>query len=104
LRIFDDKIDSKKTFVKNAPKLDTFLTPNEKSDFALLCNLLKSRNVKFIVDATLVRGLDYYTNFIFEIVSTSSKLTGQSTICGGGRYAKLISEFGDKDTSCVGFA
>lgn len=103
-RILDDKIDGVKDFVKKAPKLDKFLTEQEKKDFTYLCKLLDKQGIKYEIDSTLVRGLDYYTNFVFEIVSTASILSGQSTICGGGRYGKLISEFGDKDMSCVGFA
>jgi histidyl-tRNA synthetase len=60
--------------------------------------------IEYIKDENLVRGLDYYTNFIFEIVSTSKVLEGQSTLCGGGRYSKLVGEFGGEDASSVGFA
>jgi histidyl-tRNA synthetase len=65
---------------------------------------LKLLNIKFTVDPTLVRGLDYYTNFIFEVNATDERLKGQPTIVGGGRYAHLVAELGGEDCSCIGFA
>jgi histidyl-tRNA synthetase len=61
-------------------------------------------DIKFKVDDTLVRGLDYYTNFIFEINSTDQRLLGQPTIIGGGRYNNLVKELGGENCSCIGFA
>lgn len=104
LRILDDKIDSKKDFVINAPKIDQFLTDEEKEYFSNITNALTKLNIKFKVDSSLVRGLDYYTNFVFEINSLDDSLKGQPTLIGGGRYNSLVKEFGGKDVSCVGFA
>jgi histidyl-tRNA synthetase len=104
LRILDDKEDGKKDFVKNAPKIDKYLTTTEKENFNQICNILKIGKVDFKIDPTLVRGLDYYTNFIFEINSTDERLAGQPTIIGGGRYANLVKELGGEDCECVGFA
>lgn len=104
LRILDDKIDGKKDFVKNAPKIDSFLSKEEKEYFDELTKVLKGLNVDFIIDKTLVRGLDYYTNFVFEINSTSDALKGQPTLVGGGRYSYLVKELGGIDLSCCGFA
>jgi histidyl-tRNA synthetase len=104
LRILDDKEDGKKDFVKNAPKIDKFLTDEEKHNFELICRALKTAEINFTVDQTLVRGLDYYTNFIFEINSTDERLSGQPTIIGGGHYANLVKELGGEECSCVGFA
>ncbi len=104
LRILDDKIDGKKDFVKNAPKIDSFLSKEEIEYFDELTKVLKGLNVNFTIDKTLVRGLDYYTNFVFEINSTSDVLKGQPTIVGGGRYSYLVKELGGTDLSCCGFA
>jgi histidyl-tRNA synthetase len=65
---------------------------------------LKISEISFKVNKNLVRGLDYYTNFIFEINSTDERLSGQPTIIGGGRYSNLVKEFGGSECSCVGFA
>ena len=48
--------------------------------------------------------MDYYTDFIFEIESTSQLLVGQPTLAGGGRYNQMITELGGQETNCVGFA
>lgn len=104
LRILDDKVDGKKEFVKKAPKIDTFLTKQEKEDFNKIVTVLKEMKIEFTIDDTLVRGLDYYTNFVFEIVSTRKELTGQPTLAGGGRYSYLVKELGGSDLSCSGFA
>lgn len=105
LRILDDKIDGKKDFVLNAPTIDIFLTNDEKEEISLLKKILSENNIMFEFDNKLVRGLDYYTGVVFEIVSNSEKLQGQSTLIGGGRYSKLFSEIGvNKDVTCFGFA
>ncbi len=104
LRILDDKVDGKKDFVKNAPKIDAFLTQKEKDDFNIIVESLKKMNINFTIDQTLVRGLDYYTNFVFEINSTAPELAGQPTLVGGGRYSYLVKELGGSDLSCCGFA
>jgi histidyl-tRNA synthetase len=100
----DDKIDGKKSFVQNAPKIKDFLTKQEIDDFEKIVDLLKTNNIQVNIDPTLVRGLDYYTNLVFEINSTDERLIAQPTIIGGGRYAKLVSELGGEDCSCLGFA
>jgi len=98
LRILDDKIDGEKDFVKNAPKPDEFLTQQEKENFNKIKTSLDRLGIKYTVDNNLVRGLDYYTNFVFEF-----KVKGGNSILGGGRYSKMLSEFGGEDLSCVGF-
>ncbi len=103
LRILDDKIDSKKDFVKNAPKIEPYLSKDEINYFEKIKNALNSSNIKYVVDYSLVRGLDYYTNFVFEINTNDKKLKGQPTLLAGGRYNNLVSELGGDDLSCVGF-
>jgi histidyl-tRNA synthetase len=80
------------------------LSDKEKNDFKVIGQLLKNMEVDFKIDDTLVRGLDYYTNFIFEINSTDDRLAGQPAIIGGGRYANLVKELGGEECSCTGFA
>ena len=104
LRILDDKIDGKKDFVKNAPKIDEFLTQQEVEYFNNILVELKKQKIPFVIDPTMVRGLDYYTNFVFEINSTEPKLAAQSTLLGGGRYNNLLAKLGAKDEGCIGFA
>ena len=104
LRILDDKIDGKKDFVKAAPKVDNFLTKQEIEYFDNIIKELKRQNIPFVIDPTMVRGLDYYTNFVFEINSNEKGLAGQPTLLGGGRYNNLVGRFASEDVGCIGFA
>ncbi|MCQ3915727.1 MAG: histidine--tRNA ligase [Mycoplasmoidaceae bacterium] len=104
LRILDDKIDGKKDFVKVAPKITQFATNEEIEYFKKITDALTELQIPYAIDDTLVRGLDYYCNFIFEIESTSELLKGQPTLIGGGRYNTMIKELGGDDANCVGFA
>ncbi|MDE6473023.1 MAG: histidine--tRNA ligase [Ureaplasma sp.] len=102
LRILDDKVDSKKDFVINAPKLEKYLSDKEKQEFKLILKSLKDLGISYEVDNSLVRGLDYYTKTVFEFVSTLEVL-GKSTIIGGGNYSNLIKETGGPDYEGLGF-
>lgn len=104
LRILDDKIDRKKDFVKKAPKIVDFATKDEITYFKKITDIFDQQKIKYVIDGTLVRGLDYYCNFIFEIESTSKLLKGQPTLVGGGQYSTLFNELGEKETNCIGFA
>lgn len=57
--------------------------------------------MKYVVDPDIVRGLDYYTGTVFEIVST--RIGSQGTVCGGGRYNNLVEELGGQSLPAVGF-
>ncbi|VEU75319.1 Histidyl-tRNA synthetase [Mycoplasmopsis maculosa] len=92
LRILDDKIESKKDFVKNAPKINKYLSEYSKNYFEKLTKILDSSNIKYQIDYSLVRGLDYYDEIVYEFVSNSKNSGSQSTLIGGGRYNSLISE------------
>jgi histidyl-tRNA synthetase len=64
--------------------------------------MLDAAGVAYVVDPTLVRGLDYYTRTIFSFVCDA--LGAQSEIGGGGRYDGLIEQLGGPATPAVGFA
>ncbi|UVD81471.1 histidine--tRNA ligase [Mycoplasma iguanae] len=103
LRILDDKIESKKDFVINAPKINEFLSPESKKYFTEITSLLEQFNISYDYDLSLVRGLDYYDELVFEFVSNSPGLGAQSTIIGGGRYNKLFASLGGPEISAIGF-
>lgn len=103
LRILDDKIDGEKDFVKNAPKLTAHLDDQSLNDFKTIQNHLTSLGIQYQVDESLVRGLDYYNNCVFEFVSTNDELS-KSTIIGGGCYDELIKNTGGPDLKGLGFA
>ena len=68
-----------------------------------LQDILTALNLDFDIDTTMVRGLDYYNDTIFEIMTTDESLKGAATIAGGGRYSGLVEEFGGPETPGVGF-
>lgn len=102
LRIFDSKVESDQKIIKDAPKLIEHLDEESKNDFDVVKDQLKKSNIPFIIDSTLVRGLDYYTKLTFEIDSGS--VGAQTALCGGGRYDLLIETIGGKPTPATGFA
>lgn len=102
LRIFDSKDERDKSVMKSAPLLIDYLDNESVDHFEKVKEALKNANVSFQVDAALVRGLDYYTNTTFEVVSGS--VGSQSALCGGGRYNGLVKELGGPDLPGVGFA
>lgn len=102
LRIFDCKNLDCKKIVKNAPKILDYICEDCSTHFAKVKSLLEKAGVEYKVDAEIVRGLDYYTKTVFEFVSTN--IGAQGTVCGGGRYDKLIEELGGPNTPGIGFA
>ncbi|WP_370978795.1 histidine--tRNA ligase [Agaribacterium sp. ZY112] len=101
LRIFDSKVDSTRSLFDKAPMLNEYLDDESKEHFDALLKLLDELGVNYTIDPLLVRGLDYYSNTVFEWVT--DKLGSQGTICGGGRYDSLVEQLGGKPTSAIGF-
>lgn len=104
LRILDCKIDKENPILLNAPKPIDYLTDEAKVHFAKTCHYLDAMGIKYEVDTSLVRGLDYYTHTVFEVKAHLDTLGAQNTICGGGRYDNLVKSLGGPDTPAVGFA
>ena len=100
LRVLDSKEDDE--IVLNAPKLHDYFDEESKDFFENLKYYLDKFNINYIVNDKLVRGLDYYSDTVFEI--KSSKLGAQSTILGGGRYDKLTKMLSNTLTPAIGFA
>lgn len=103
LRILDCKVDKNQLAMSEAPKIQDYLTPESKQYFETVCAGLKALDIPYEIDDRLVRGLDYYCDTVFEVVSTSDALGSQSTIFGGGRYQKLVEYYGGPATDAVGF-
>lgn len=103
LRILDCKVDKEHPYTKNAPKIEDYLNEESKSYFEEVKKGLEALNIPYEIDSRLVRGLDYYCDTVFEVVSTSEALGSQSTIFGGGRYEKLAEYYGGPETAAVGF-
>ena len=101
MRILDCKNESCQEIVKNAPMMLDYLCDDCKESFEQIKNYLNASEIEYTVDPKIVRGLDYYTKTAFEFVSNN--IGAQGTVCGGGRYDKLIKEVGDIDVPGVGF-
>lgn len=104
LRILDCKIDGKGEILQNAPKPLDYLTADAKEHFDKTIQYLDAQGIEYKVDHSLVRGLDYYTHTVFEVKAHLDSLGAQNTICGGGRYDKLVESLGGPSTPGVGFA
>ena len=101
LRILDCKEDRCKEICQNAPKITDYLCDDCKAHFEKLQTYLTMAGLEFAINPNIVRGLDYYTKTVFEFVSEN--IGAQGTVCGGGRYDGLISEFGGGAIPGVGF-
>lgn len=102
LRILDCKIENCLTIICNAPSILDFLSEESKKHFEQVQFLLEKLNIPFTVNQKIVRGLDYYTDTVFEL--TTDKLGSQNAVAAGGRYDVLVKQLGGPDTPAVGFA
>jgi histidyl-tRNA synthetase len=104
LRVLDCKVPGCKTIVAGSPSVLDHLSDASRAHFDGACQALADLGIAFTVEPRLVRGLDYYTATVFEIVSGSKELGSQSTIVAGGRYDELVAGLGGPPTPAVGFA
>lgn len=104
LRVLDSKDKNDQKIVENAPEILDFLTEDAQKHFTSVKEELDTLGVDYVVDSSMVRGLDYYNHTIFEIMIADSPLgKGDVTICAGGRYNGLVEELGGPEVSGVGF-
>lgn len=101
LRIMDCKSQDCKAIYMNAPVLLDNICEDCHEHFEQVKAYLDGMGIPYRVDGTIVRGLDYYTKTVFEIVSKN--IGAQGTVCGGGRYNGLVEELSGPDTPGVGF-
>ncbi|MBW8348217.1 histidine--tRNA ligase [Bacillus sp. IITD106] len=104
LRILDCKKDREHELMKTAPSILEYLNEESKQYFEKVKQYLSAMDIDYIVDPTLVRGLDYYNHTAFEIMSEAEGFGAITTLCGGGRYNGLVQEMGGPDTPGIGFA
>jgi len=103
LRVLDSKSPEVQALVAKAPVILDHLSDESRQRFARVRESLASLAVPHEVDPRLVRGLDYYTGTIFEIKVTSGELGAQNTVCGGGRYDRLVESLGGPSVPALGF-
>ncbi|WP_339022343.1 histidine--tRNA ligase [Spiroplasma endosymbiont of Crioceris asparagi] len=97
LRVLDCKIDQNK--FTNIPNMSNYLSAKDQAYFGAITKIMKYLNIDFEINSKLVRGLDYYTGFIFEINLVKNNLT----LLGGGRYDNLVKQLDGPDLSGAGF-
>ncbi|WP_321387786.1 histidine--tRNA ligase [uncultured Enterococcus sp.] len=104
LRVLDSKDRRDKAIVADAPSILDYLNEVSKQHFDTVLQMLEELEIPYVIDQNMVRGLDYYTHTIFEIMSEAKAMGAQSTICAGGRYDGLVEELGGPETPGFGFA
>ncbi|MDQ2680841.1 MAG: histidine--tRNA ligase [Candidatus Eremiobacteraeota bacterium] len=101
LRLLDSKAEQDQPFVQTAPAFEDSLCAGCREHFSAVKQYLEQIGIPYTVNPRIVRGLDYYTRTVFEILS--SALGAQSTVCGGGRYDGLVRSLGGPDVPAIGF-
>ncbi len=102
LRILDSKNTAMSDVINQAPRLLDHLDQKSKEHFTNLQSMLDQLNIKYVIKPTLVRGLDYYNDTVFEW--STNVLGASSEIGAGGRYDSLVDLLGGRDGKAVGFA
>ncbi len=100
LRILDSKNSNTQKILKNAPKISDFISDEALNLLNTIKNTYPENHIE--IDHSLVRGLDYYTGFVFEAVSEN--LGAQDSYLGGGRYDELFEDLGGKSLPAIGMA
>jgi histidyl-tRNA synthetase len=101
LRVFDVANADVRAALADAPKIGESLCEACAEHFERVRRYLDALGVDYMLEPTLVRGLDYYTRTTFEFVGPEEG--AQSAICAGGRYDGLIEEIGGPPTRAIGF-
>ncbi len=103
LRILDSKDEGDMAVVEDAPQILDWLSEDSKKYFMEVLEYLDDSSIPYSLDFTLVRGLDYYTDTVFELYTENAE-GQQSALCGGGRYDKLVEQIGGQPTPGCGFS
>lgn len=105
LRILDSKEEQDQPILEEAPQIIDWLSDTSKQFFMEVLEYLDDLQIPYVLDPTLVRGLDYYTDTVFELYEEETGEGGaQSALGGGGRYNGLIEVLGGEPTPGSGFA
>jgi len=102
LRILDCKVEACIKLRAGSPKMMDFICSDCRAHFESFLELLRLADFQYVINPSMVRGLDYYTRTAFEV--TSKRLGAQNAVAAGGRYDRLVEEFGGPPTPAIGFA
>jgi histidyl-tRNA synthetase len=103
LRVLDSKREQDQYIISAAPRITDFLGPESRDHFEAVQKGLTALGVPFVINDTLVRGLDYYRQTTFEFVGGTLG-SAQNALGGGGRYDTLVEDLGGPPTPGIGFA
>lgn len=101
LRVLDCKEKQCQELTKDAPSMLDLLCDECREHFEQLKACLDGAGIPYRVNPRIVRGLDYYTKTVFELVTETPD--GKLTVCGGGRYDNLVEQIGEQSIPAVGF-
>lgn len=105
LRLLDCKEDKCEQLANKAPSMVDNLCDECSSHFKKVLEYLDEIGIRYNLNTSLVRGLDYYTKTVFEIwPKRTNNVVSQNSLGGGGRYDLLVKELGGEDTEAIGFA
>ncbi len=101
LRVLDCKEKQCQELTKDAPSMLDLLCDECRVHFEQLQSCLDGEGIPYRINPRIVRGLDYYTKTVFELVTETDD--GKLTVCGGGRYDNLVEQIGEQSVPAVGF-
>lgn len=104
LRVLDCKLEQCVPVIEEAPQIVDWLSEASKDFFMKVLEYLDELEIPYILRATLVRGLDYYSDTVFELYEDGGEGNAQSALGGGGRYDGLVEQLGGRPTPASGFA
>lgn len=102
MRILDSKNPAMQAVIAGAPLLTEHLDAESAEHFAALRRYLDAAGIEYVVNPRLVRGLDYYSQTVFEW--STAELGSQDAVCSGGRYDGLVTQLGGEPTPAIGWA
>jgi histidyl-tRNA synthetase len=104
MRILDCKVPEDQEIAKGAPKIKDYLSKESEKRYYETLSILNDLGIEYTKDDSLVRGLDYYSEVVYEIHAVAPDGTDYGALCGGGHYGGLVKELGGPDLAGVGFA
>ncbi len=104
LRILDSKEEQDAAVIEEAPQIVDWLSETSKKFFMSVLEYLDEAEIPYVLTPSLVRGLDYYTDTVFELVEDGVEESQQGALGGGGRFNGLIEYLGGQPTPAAGFS
>jgi histidyl-tRNA synthetase len=103
LRILDSKEPQDQEVVEEAPQIIDWISDDSRKYFMAVLEYLDELEIPYVLTPTLVRGLDYYTDTVFEFYPEGREDASQGALGGGGRYDLLVQRLGGRETPAAGF-